>query len=84
MWPWRTWLRLVGRDLATGLAALGQAFGAFTTPECYGFGPVGGASALDAGCAPGLGHPEHVVDVPLSALSDAEQAVWRQLDDVWE
>lgn len=74
----------MGRDLAAGLTAVGQTFGAFTAPECYGFGPVDGSCALDAGCAPGPGHPEQVVDVPLSALSDAEQAVWRQLDDVWK
>ncbi|MGX4692079.1 DUF6059 family protein [Streptomyces sp. JNUCC 63] len=84
VWRGWTWLRLAGRELAAGLVAMGQGLGAFTPPECHGTGPVGEGPDADAGCVPGPGHPERLVAVPVSALSSAEQAVWRQLDDVWE
>ncbi|MEU8526551.1 MULTISPECIES: DUF6059 family protein [Streptomyces] len=94
-----TWLRRLWHGAAAGLAAVGQSFGAFTTPECYnlasayaaacGF-PTTGPVAADAAMAgasegsPGPGHPERLVGGPLSARPAEERAIWAQLDGVWE
>ncbi|MFI8520759.1 hypothetical protein ACIGEZ_23460 [Streptomyces sp. NPDC085481] len=90
----REWLRKLWQDSVAGLAAVGQSFGAFTPPECYGLLPAAPTAAVDGRAfpppppppppLPGPGHPERLVAVPLSALSAREQAVWGQLAGVWE
>ncbi|MGW4029158.1 DUF6059 family protein [Streptomyces sp. NPDC004838] len=66
------------RELAWGLAAVGQYFGACTTPECYGFATT--YHQDESGTA--TGHPESLVPVP--ELSARERAVLRRLEALWE
>ncbi|MFG2332175.1 hypothetical protein ACGFMM_21410 [Streptomyces sp. NPDC048604] len=40
----RKWLRRLWRDAEVGLAALGQGFGLYTVPECYGYAAVPAAA----------------------------------------
>ena len=78
------WLRRMakwlGTGLGTGLVAAGHCLGSYTTPECYGFIPPDEAQPADG--SPGPGHPERVI--PLSALPPYEQALWQQLEELWQ
>lgn len=80
----RKWLRRLWRDAEVGLAALGQGFGLFTVPECYGIVPVYGFGPDQRALGPHPGHPERLVDAPLTGLTAQERELWAQLEDVWE
>ncbi|MFJ3904243.1 hypothetical protein [Streptomyces sp. NPDC090025] len=89
----RKWLRVLWRDAQVGLTALGQGFGLYTVPECYGYLPVYGGGAPDPRVAPDPwraagprpGHPERLVDAGAEGGMSAEEAVlWAQLAEVWD
>ncbi|MFF6877559.1 DUF6059 family protein [Streptomyces sp. NPDC012474] len=75
----RTWLRRAWHDMAAGLVAVGQTFGAMTPPEYYGFSPYAVPPA-----APLPGHPERLTPTSLSHLPAHERAVWSDLAEVWQ
>ncbi|WP_406861093.1 hypothetical protein ABZO31_11745 [Streptomyces sp. HUAS MG47] len=65
----RKWLRRLWRDAEVGLAALGQGFGLYTTPECYGYVVLPSAEPF----------PERMT--PQEAALWAELGeVWRELE----
>ncbi|MFF0431974.1 hypothetical protein ACFYU9_07100 [Streptomyces sp. NPDC004327] len=81
----RKWLRRLWRDTQLGLTALGQGFGLFTVPECYGYLPVYGGGAPDPCVTPGPQprHPERLAEPGGPAMTAQEAALWAQLADVW-
>ncbi|WP_105973332.1 DUF6059 family protein [Streptomyces geranii] len=87
----RTLLRRAWHDLAAGLVAVGQCFGALTPPECYGFTPYVVPPTVPPTAPPATpptvpppGHPERLVPTPLSDLPPHERAMWHDLAEVWE
>ncbi|MFI6207704.1 DUF6059 family protein [Streptomyces sp. NPDC051041] len=81
----RKWLRAIWRDAQVGLTALGQGFGLYTAPECYGHLPVYGGGVPDPRLAPGPqpGHPERLLGADGGGMTAQEEALWAQLDGVW-
>ncbi len=82
----RDWLRRLAKRLGTGLVAVGQCLGSYTTPECYGFVPAEETRTVEetrpADGAPCPGHPERLI--PYSALPAHEQVMWQQWEEAWQ